>query len=97
MERCRELNPSSPGWGRIVPYLKYYLAGNFEPASNEALLVNTPGCFWDPLLRAAAFGQLGKTEEAREAANELLALSPISFKTRYVTFTLWRPAMTPPL
>ncbi len=76
MERCRELNPSSPGWGRIVPYLKYYLAENFEPASNEALLVNTPGCFWDPLLRAAAFGQLGKTEEAREAANELLALQP---------------------
>ena len=76
MERCRELNPCSPSWGRIVPYLKYYLAGNFELASNEALLVNTPGCFWDPMLRAAAFGRLGKTEEAKEAVNELLNIQP---------------------
>lgn len=86
LERGRELNPRAPGWGRIVPYLKHYMTGNFELALNEALMINTPGCFWDPMLRAAAFGQLEKSEEARQAVAELLKIQPdfIEIPLRYI-------------
>ena len=76
MERAMELNPASPGWMLIVSYFKHYQAGNFEAALNEALLINTPGCFWDPMLRAAALGQLGCELEAKQAVAELLAIQP---------------------
>jgi adenylate cyclase len=35
-----------------------------------------PQLFWDPLLRAAALGELGRTREAEAALAELLALRP---------------------
>ncbi len=37
---------------------------------------NFPTLFWDPLLRAAALGKLGKYHEAGTAAGELLQLVP---------------------
>jgi adenylate cyclase len=35
-----------------------------------------PQFFWDPLLRAAALGQLGREREAAQAVAELLRLKP---------------------
>ena len=35
-----------------------------------------PQFFWDPLLRAAALGQLRREREAAQAVAELLALKP---------------------
>jgi hypothetical protein len=32
--------------------------------------------FWDPLMKAAAFGLLGRYEEGRQAAKNLLTLKP---------------------
>ncbi len=76
MERAMELNPASPGWMLIVSYCKHYTLGNFEAALNDALLINTPGCFWDPMLRAAVYGQLAQHEEAKAAVQELLTIQP---------------------
>lgn len=76
MNKALQLNPCSPGWYRIVPYFKYYRAGNYEAALNEALLINTLDCYWDPMLRAAAYGQLGRKEEAQTALAELLKIQP---------------------
>lgn len=76
MERAMELNPASPGWMLIVSYCKHYKSGNFEAALNDALLINTPGCFWDPMLRSAVYGQLGYWDEAQKAIRELLAIQP---------------------
>ena len=35
-----------------------------------------PGLFWQPLLQASIFGQLGRTSEARKALAELLQMKP---------------------
>jgi hypothetical protein len=35
-----------------------------------------PSSFWDPLLRAATLGRLGKRSEAAQALAELLAMKP---------------------
>lgn len=81
MERALHLNPAAPCWYRIVPYFKHYLEGNYETALNMALFLNTPSCFWDPRLRAAAYGQLGMQPEGEMALKELYDILP-DFESR---------------
>lgn len=76
MDRALQLNPAAPCWYRIVPYFKHYLEGNYEAALNMALFLNTPSCFWDPMLRAAAYGQLGKRTEGDRALYDLHEILP---------------------
>lgn len=76
MRKAVQLNPYSPRWYRIVPYMIEYKRGNYEAALAEALQLNIPSCLWDPMLRAAAYGRLGRKEEARSALGELLAMQP---------------------
>lgn len=76
MDRALQLNPAAPCWYRIVPYFKHYLEGNYEAALNMALFLNTPSCFWDPMLRAAAYGQLGKHAEGGRALCDLHDILP---------------------
>ena len=54
----------------MAPYLNYYRQGQFGEAYEEAEKFNTPHLFWDPLVRAAALGQLGRTREARGTVDE---------------------------
>jgi adenylate cyclase len=60
----------------LVPYMNYYRQGEYDNAFAEALKFNHPGLFWDPIMRAAALGQLGRQEEAKTAIEELLTLEP---------------------
>ena len=56
--------------------MEYYMREEYELALSEALQINAPTCFWDPLLRAAAYGRLGRRGEARAAYAELLHIQP---------------------
>jgi adenylate cyclase len=76
LKKGMKLNPYHPGWFHLVPYMNYYRRGDYEHAYAEALKFNYPGFFWDPLLRAAALGQMGGAHEARAAVAELLELVP---------------------
>ena len=76
MHKAVQLNPYSPRWYRIVPYMIAYKRGDYEAALAEALQLNIPSCLWDPMLRAAAYGRLGRREEGRAALAELLAVQP---------------------
>lgn len=71
-----KLNPFSPTWFHLAPYLDFYRRGDYESALAEALLFNYPDLFWDPLMRAAALGQLRRTGEAQTAMRQLLDLVP---------------------
>ena len=51
-----------------------YRRGEYEEAFAEALNFNLPGVFWDPMMRAAVLGQMGRKQEARSALRELLKL-----------------------
>ena len=74
-------NPHHPGWYHFVPFLYHYFRGEFKTALVDANGFNTPDFLWDPLIRAAVLGQLGRQAEASKAGDELLALVP-DFATR---------------
>ena len=76
MEKGMKLNPYHPSWFHMAPYMNYYRQGEYENALAEALKFNTPELFWDPLMRAAALGRMGRASEARTAIEELLKLVP---------------------
>ena len=76
LKKGMELNPHYPGWLHMAPYFHLYLQDRYEEAYQEALAFRMPQLFWDPLLRAAALGQLGRDEEGARALAELLQLRP---------------------
>ena len=69
-----KLNPYHPSWFHLVLYMDCYRRGEYEEAFAEALNFNLPGVFWDPMMRAAVLGQMGRKQEARSALRELLKL-----------------------
>ncbi len=60
----------------MAPFFSYYLQERYEDAYQEALAFQMPQFFWDPLLRAAALGRLGREPEGARAVSELLDLRP---------------------
>jgi len=76
MGRAMRLNPHHPGWYHMVHFMEHYSKGQYDSALIEARRFNSPVLFWDPLIRAAVLGQLGRSMEAKTAVNELLALIP---------------------
>lgn len=65
----------------MAPYFYLYLQERFEEAYQEARAFQMPQLFWDPILRAAALGRLGRGAEAAQVVRELLQLRP-DFYTR---------------
>ena len=76
LKRARQLNPYFPSYIHLISYLEAYHQGEFRAALAAARRVNLPDIYLDPLIRAAAFGQLGRIEEGQTAVSELLALQP---------------------
>lgn len=81
MQEAAELNPYSPSWRHVVPFMFCYSQNMPEEALFEAMQINAPDCIWDPLLRAVAHGSLGQRAEARKAMQRLLQLEP-DFKSK---------------
>lgn len=76
LERGIELNPYYPGWFHAGPSLLHYAVGHYEDAYEQAEKIRMPHILWDPLLRAAILGQLGRSAEARRALDRLLQVRP---------------------
>ena len=76
IEEALAINPHSPSWCRIVPFMCHYVKGEYEQALGEALHVNLPACVWDPIMRAAAYAKLGRMDDAKRAVKQLVALEP---------------------
>ena len=62
-------------------WIDWVRQGRFEQAYEETLHFNKPLLFWDPLLKAANLGLLGRIEEGVQAGNDLLKCKP-DFSTR---------------
>ncbi len=60
----------------MAPYFYFYQQSKYTEALREAQQFQMPQFFWDPLLHAAALGQLGRDQEAAQALTELLAVKP---------------------
>ena len=76
-----KLNPYHPTWFHLAPFMDYYRRGEYENAFAEALKFNFPELYLDPMMRAAALGQMGRQNEAKAAVSQLLKLEP-DFATR---------------
>jgi adenylate cyclase len=70
------LNPHYPGWFHMAPFFFLFLQERCEEAYQEAQQFQMPQFFWDPLLRAAALGRMGRVPEGAQAVAELLHLRP---------------------
>ena len=76
LKKGMELNPHYPGWFHMAPYFYHFLQERYEEAYHEARAFQMPQLFWDPLLRAAALGRLGRETEGAKALAELLLSNP---------------------
>ena len=59
-----------------VPVVGNGQLGEYEAALNEALRINSPQFYIDPLSRAAVLGQLGRITQANAALQELVSFMP---------------------
>ena len=78
LRKAIKLSPHYPGWYHLAVFLDLYRSKAYEDAWQEALSINTPGLYLDPLARAAVLGQLGRTQEAARALDALKQLLPQS-------------------
>ncbi|MDH3216159.1 MAG: protein kinase [Candidatus Krumholzibacteria bacterium] len=73
MRKVIALNPHPPPWIRNTIFLDHYAHGRYEAALAEANRMEL-GDFRNPLFLAAAYGQLDRPDDARQALEELRAL-----------------------
>lgn len=57
-------------------WLDRFRQGDYAQAYRETLNFNRPGLFWEPLMKAATLGHLGRIDEAKEYVGQLLGLKP---------------------
>lgn len=70
------LNPHPPGWFYVPFFLDHFRKGEYEEALAEAQKIDMPGYFLSHVARGAAYGKLGREQEAESAAASLLELYP---------------------
>jgi TolB-like protein len=75
-ERAMQLNSHHPGWYWFPSAFNSYRKNDYRGALDVALKINMRGLWGANILFAAAYGQLGNHDAARDAVRELLALSP---------------------
>lgn len=76
IEQGMQLNPFVPSWFHFPYYMYYYLDGKYGDALEAIKKFGLPDLFWNPLMHAAALGQLGRITEAQTAFQKLLSLKP---------------------
>ena len=89
VDAAMKLNPNHPGWFHLAAFANAYFKHDYQGALDAALRVNTPGYFHAHGAQAAALGQLGKVQEARKAAADLLALRPDFASAARYEFDKW--------
>jgi len=76
IRKAIRLNPYYRVFVRYATWLNAFRQGDLESALAETEWLLGVGYFWDPLIRAATLGALGREAECRAAIRELLALKP---------------------
>jgi len=78
IERALALNPNAPGWYHMPLFFYHYRKGEYPAALPHAQTWQTglPSVFLPYLALAAAYGQMGRTHDARAAVDELLKRNP---------------------
>lgn len=76
VESALQLNPHHPGWYWFAQFLNAYRKRDYRSALDIAHKFNMPSYYLAHGLTAAAYGQLGLSDQAKKASQELLAIRP---------------------
>ena len=76
IKEAQNLSIVYPGYFNLGSAIHYYRVGEFEQALTEVEKANMPGFFMDPLFHAITLINLGETEKAKSAKEEVLGLIP---------------------
>ena len=71
-----DVNPHHPRWYELILGINEYRLGRYRAAVDEIVKASLPEHFWKSMILAAAHGQLGELDAAREALRDLLARKP---------------------
>jgi adenylate cyclase len=74
--RGTALNPLHPAWLHAAPFFASMAREDYDSALSHANQFELPDLFWGHLMRASAYGILGRREEAERACAKLLELRP---------------------
>ncbi len=72
IKKAMSLNPYYHNYVHYSLWLDLYRKKEYEKAYHESMQLAFHGNFWEPLVRGAALGQLGRIEEGKRAADDLL-------------------------
>jgi adenylate cyclase len=81
IKKVIQLNPYHGLYVHYALWVDWVRQQEYEQAHLETLNFKRPTVFWEPLMKAATFGLLGRTEEGRRCCENLLQLKP-DFPTR---------------
>ncbi len=76
LKKAIRANPYCRPFVHYGLWLDWFRQQEYDQAYLETLNLRMTGNFWDPLVRAATLGQLGRTEEGEKAAAALFELKP---------------------
>ncbi len=77
-DRALALNPNPPWWYYAPPFFYHFRSGDDQQALTAALKMRAaaPSIYWSQVTASAAYAQLGRLEEAKSSAAELVRLMP---------------------
>jgi len=76
LDRAQALNPYLPTMFYYSYANYHYHYEDYETALEAAVKINQPGLYWNHIIFAENYGQMGRTEEAKQSVAELLRLYP---------------------
>jgi tetratricopeptide (TPR) repeat protein len=81
LERAFAQDPGLPSLYRVAMSLYQFVSGRYDEALTEAMRVDVPDYRYTHVMRAIAYAQLGRIDEATESVQRILALEPRFAKT----------------
>ena len=76
IRKAIEANPYHGSTALHALWLDSVRRRDYQQAYNQTLSFRTPSLFWEPLMKAAVLGLLGKKKEGKRAVDALLRLKP---------------------
>ena len=75
-ERAMAINPGHPGWLHFAVFNRHFARGEYAEALGAARRANIREFMWMHFAIAASAARLGRLEDARAAAAEMIRLAP---------------------
>jgi tetratricopeptide (TPR) repeat protein len=76
IEKVIQLNPFHSNSCHFALWFNYFRQKDYSEAYREAMSLRKPSLFWDPLVKAATLGLMGRYDEGERFAKNLLELKP---------------------